>query len=161
MSSGRRAVTAGSFWRTAPAAALRGVAKVAPAAAARRAADEAPPLVEERHAEAVDLRLADVREPGAGDRAADARLELAQVAGARGVVEREHRPAVFDGLEQVGRGAPDALGGAVVREQVGERRLEVAKLAHEPVVLRVGDLGSRLDVVAVVVVVDPLAALRA
>src|SRR3990170_364404 len=137
MSSGRRAVTAGSFWRTAPAAALRGLAKAAspassssrggregaaqhhrdgpdrsqvrgdvladPAVTARRAADEAPPLVEERHTEAVDLRLADVREPGAGDRAADARLELAQVAGTRGVVEREHRHAVLDGLEQVGR----------------------------------------------------------
>src|SRR5438046_218467 len=101
ISSGRRAVTAGSFWRTA----------------------------------------------------------LAEVVRGGRVVQGQHRDLVLDRLEDGGGGARDPLGGTVVRDQVGEARLEVTEFPYEPVVLGVGDLGARLDVVEVVVVVDVLAQL--
>ena len=154
----RVAVTPGSFWRTAPAAALRGLAKGglvlappgsrlsrskagvahvdlapdldAPAAARGSRRDgagwsggsggwgsrprpsrpsprvaprlNAPVLVQEGHAEAVDLGLADVAEARAGQGALDARLELAEIRLARGVLERQHRRQVLDRGEGVG-----------------------------------------------------------
>src|SRR5204862_6530040 len=61
------------------------------AVTARGAAHEAAPLVAESDAAPVDLRLADVAERGAGQRALDARLEFAELVRRRGVVEREHR----------------------------------------------------------------------
>ena len=204
---------AGSFWRTAPAAALRGLAKVASpgffqpaveplelgarhedlaadlevldlgqraaqhhgqaadrlevggdvladaAVTAGGAAHEAAARVEQRHAQAVDLRLADVGEALAGQHPADARLELAQIVGAGGVVEREHRDAVLDRLKGLDRRPRHPLGRAVGGDQVGELRLQGLELPHERVVLRVRDLGTRLDVVEVVVVVNALAQL--
>src|SRR6058998_3541673 len=191
MSRGRRAVTEGSFWRTAPAAAFRGFANVGvPASsrlrlsranssrgmntsprtsmtgaaasapvAPRRAPDEAAVLVEQRDPQAVDLRLAHVRERGARQRAADPGLELAQVVRRGRVVEREHGVVVLDRLEDIGRRPADALGGAVRGDEVGKARLELPELAHESVVLGVRDLGPCLDVVQIVVVVDLLAQL--
>src|SRR5438093_8147005 len=66
---------------------------------------------------------------------------------------------MLDRLEDVGRRAAHALGGAVGGDEVWKARLEVAELAHEGVVLGVGDLGPRLDVIEVVVVVNLLAQL--
>src|SRR5207247_5894685 len=129
------------------------------AVAPRRAADEATPLVQQRDAEAVDLRLAHVAERGPREGSAGPGFELAQVVGRGRVVEREHGVVVLDRLEDIRRRAGDALRGTVRGDEVGEARLQVAELAHERVVLGVGDLGSRLDVIQVVVVVDLLAQL--
>src|SRR5207249_1258496 len=101
--------------------------------------------------------LAHVREAGPGQRPADPRLELPQVVRGGRVVEGEHRNLVLDRLEDVGGHTRDALGRTVAGDQVGEARLELAQLPREPVVLGVGDLGARLDVVQGVVVVDLLA----
>ena len=92
--------------------------------------------------------------------AADPGLEFAQVVRGGRVVEREHGVVVLDRLEDIGRRPADPLRGAVRGDEVGEARLELAELAHESVVLRVGDLGPRLDVVQIVVVVDLLAQLH-
>ena len=126
------------------------------AVAAGGAAHEAPALVEERDAEAVDLRLAHVREARARQRAVKPRLELAQVVGRRGVVEREHGRAVLDRAEGIHGLAGHALRGTVRGDEVGKGGLHLAQLPHERVVLRVGDLGPRLGVIEVVVMVDLL-----
>src|SRR5207245_1473220 len=67
---------------------------------------------------------------------------------------------MLDRLEDVGRRSAHALGGAVGGDEVRKARLELAELAHEGVVLGVGDLGPRLDVVQIVVVVNLLAQLH-
>src|SRR2546422_692327 len=130
------------------------------AVATGRAAHEAGTPVEERDAEAVDLRLAHVGEAGPWHRPADPRLELAQIVCGGRVVEGEHCNLMLDRLEDVRRRARDALGRTVAGDQVGEAPLELAQLPHEPVVLGVGDLGTRLDVVQMIVVVDLLAQLH-
>ena len=127
--------------------------------AARGAADEAAVLVQERDAQAVDLRLAHVGERSPRQRAADPGLELAQIVRRGRVVEGEHGVVMLDRLEDVGRRPTDALRGAVRGDEVGKRRLELAQLAHEGVVLGVRDFGPRFDVVQIVVVVDLLAQL--
>ncbi len=60
------------------------------------------------------------------------------------------------GREQVGRGAADALGRTVGRDQLGELGLERLELLDHLVVVEVGDLGVVQHVVAVRVVVDLL-----
>ena len=119
-----------------------------------------PALVEQRDAQAVDLRLAHVGERGARQGAADPGLELAQVVGRGRVVEREHRDAVLDRLEDVDRRAAPRAGWGCPRViRSGKLASSSLQLAHERVVLRVGDLGPRLDVVEVVVMVNLLAQL--
>jgi hypothetical protein len=66
---------------------------------------------------------------------------------------------VLDGLEQIGRRPAHALGRAVGRDEVGEARLQLAELANERVVFGVRDLGPRLDVIQILVMVDLLAQL--
>ena len=123
------------------------------AVAARGRPHETPALVRERARHPVDLQLA--REPRA---VADARARRAASHASSSskrerVVEREHRRAVRDRREQVGRRAAHALRRRVRRDELGERVLERAELAHQLVVLGVGDLGIVEDVVAVAVVV--------
>ena len=130
-----------------------------PPVAAGGAAHEAAARVEQRHAEPVDLGLADVAGALARQRPAQPGLELAQAVGRGGVVEREHRHAMLDGLEGVDWRARHALGRAVGRDEVGVLGLQGLELAQEGVVLGVGDLRPRLDVIEIVVVVDPLAQL--
>src|SRR5439155_19964319 len=90
--------------------------------APRRAPDEAAVLVEERDAQAVDLRLADIRERGAREGAADPGLEFAQVVRGGRVVEREYGVVVLDRLEDIGWRRADPLRGAVRGDAVGEAR---------------------------------------
>src|SRR3989442_2231439 len=66
---------------------------------------------------------------------------------------------MLDRLEDVGRRSAHALGGAVGGDEVWKARLELAELAHEGVVLGVRDLGPRLDIIQIVVVMDLLAQL--
>ena len=70
------------------------------------------------------------------------------------VVQRQHRRPVRDGREQRRRGAAHRLGRRVGRLQLGEPVLELAELAHQLVVLDVGDLGVVEHVVAVAVMLD-------
>ena len=126
------------------------------AIAARRAAYEAAALVHQRDPEPVDLWLADVVEVCTGQRTTQTRLELAQIVGRGRVVEREHCCAVLDGTERIDGLAGHALRRAVGGDEVGECALEIPQLAHERVVLGVRDLGSRLGVIQVIVVVDLL-----
>jgi hypothetical protein len=62
--------------------------------------------------------------------------------------------------EALGGPLAHALGGAVGRDQLGEPLLQVAQLAVEDVVLLVGDLRPRADVVEVVVPPDEVAQLK-
>src|SRR6266571_1823749 len=156
MSSGRRAVTAGSFWRTAPAAALRGFAKVPSPdswrprfscsksargmkTSPRTSSSGTPPSAPRRSvgSERIVLRFAVMSSPTRPSPRVAPRTKRPRAEGAHGL-------------------AGHALGGAVGRDEVGEGRLQLAQLAHERVVLRVGDLGTRLRVIEVIVMVDLL-----
>jgi len=64
---------------------------------------------------------------------------------------------VLNGDERLGDLTCHAPGGAVRGDQLRVPGLELAELAHEGVVLRIGDLGPRLDIVQVVVAADLLA----
>src|SRR5262249_12890599 len=64
-----------------------------------------------------------------------------------------------DGLELLGDGAADALGGRVGRLQLRVGLFEAAKLAHQGIVFAVRDLGIVEGMVPIVVVVDLLAQL--
>ncbi len=125
---------------------------VAPdAVAARHAPHEASFFVVEGHRQAVDLRLGHVVDGALADLPEDPLLELAQLFFVVRVVEAQHRHAVLPRGKRLRGLLADALGGAVRRDEVGELRLQVAQLAFEPVVLRVGDLGLVEHVVEVLV----------
>ena len=64
---------------------------------------------------------------------------------------------MLDRREPLDRLVADALRGAVGRDQLGMLGLELLEPLHQPVVLEVGDLRRRLDVVFPVVVADFLA----
>ena len=68
-----------------------------------------------------------------------------------GVVEAEHGDEVARGLKGFDGFAADALGGGVGGGEFGELLFEVEELVVEAVVFVVGDFGSGLDVVKVVV----------
>ena len=136
--------------------------------AARHAAHEHAVFVEDRHGHAVDLQLDDpfdrlARQPLAAPlrKRADSPQDV-------GVLDREHRQAMRD-LSQFGnRLIADPLRRAVGRDQFRMLLLELLELGQQPVVLEVGDLRRRFDVVLAVVVanfvaqkLDPLRVLSA
>ena len=132
------------------------------AVAAGDAAREPPALVGEREADAVDLQLGDVGERGLDrpvETAADAAVKVAQLGLVVGVLEAEHRDEMIDFREALRRPSADADGRRVRIGQLGMRALQVLELAHEGVVLRVGDLRRGVDVVALVVVPEEAAKL--
>ena len=112
-------------------------------------------LVDQRDGQAVDLRLADQ-----GDVVALGRRARRGVYQARSSSSLKALPRLSIGRrcsttpKRLDRLAADALGRRVRRDQLRELRFERAQLAHQHVVLAVGDLGTVEDVVAVVVVVD-------
>src|SRR5262245_26333889 len=114
-------------------------------------AHEAAALIEQRHAEPVDLGLAHELEARPGQAAAQARLELAEVVHAHGVVEREHGAAVLHGSEGLAAARAHRAGGAVGGDELGMRLLEGDELALQRVVLGVRDLRAVLGVIEVVV----------
>ena len=131
-----------------------------PAVSARRPADEAPRLVQESHPQPIHLGLAHVLEAGAGERPAEPGFELLELGTGRGVVEGEHRHRVLDGGERAGDLPRHPLGRGIGRDQLRVLGLERAKLPEEGVVLRVRDLRSIFDVVAMIVVGDQSAKLE-
>ena len=83
-------------------------------------------------------------------------VELAQLLGAVGVVDRQHGHAMADGDESLDRLAADALRGAVRRDQLRMLGLDLLQLLEQAVELAVGNLRFGLDVVFLVVVIDEL-----
>jgi hypothetical protein len=61
---------------------------------------------------------------------------------------------VVDGLEPGKKAPGDALRWGVGVEEIGVRFLQIGQLAHEEIVLAVGDLGLTRDVVQMVVPLD-------
>ena len=138
---------------------LAGVA-IAPGRAAR----ERSTLVAEADRQAVDLQLADVGHARIGIGQAQALahpgVELAQLVGAEGVAQREHRDRVPD-LGEAGRWRrPHPLGGRIRGQQLRMGNLELLQLPEEAVVLGVGDGRRVQDVVAVVRLLEGGAQLR-
>ena len=111
------------------------------AVAARGSEGEDAVLIGQGNGQAVDLEFDDVPDRLAVQQLADAFVELAQLGGTVGVVDRQHRHAMADADEPLDRLAADALGGAVGRDQFGMLGLELLQFVEEPIELAVGDLG--------------------
>ena len=90
---------------------------------------------------------------------ADSLVEGAELGFVEGVVEAEHRGGVGEFDEAFAGGSADALGGGVGGDERGVGLFEGLELAHEGVVLGVGELGLIEDVIEVFVVAEILAEL--
>jgi len=127
------------------------------AVATRGGLDEPSPLVRERHGHAVDLGLAgevERRQVELGVLATQAFGPGAQLVLVERVVEAHHGYTVAHFGEEARRRGADGVGGRVGCGQRREVGLELAQLAHQQVVLGVGDLGRVEHVVQLVVVED-------
>ena len=127
------------------------------AVAACRALHEAAALVAERDGEAVDLELGDVAElegrPGGGRQAQPTphpTVEGAQLILVEDIAQREHRPPVDDLAEGAYWSRADALSRRVGHRQRRECGFDGHQLAHQPVVLSVGEIGGVGHVVQLV-----------
>jgi hypothetical protein len=124
--------------------------------------DEPPPLVGERHGNAVDLRFArerQGREIELGDEPDQPLGPAAQLGFGLRVVEAHHRDLVPDLREQGRRGGANPEARRVGRDQFRVIGLDRPQLAHQRVVLGVGDLGAVEHVVPLVVMIDERAQL--
>ena len=109
------------------------------AVAAGRGPDQAAVLVEQVDRQPVDLELAQVAHLDAADVAPGPLGPGGDLLLAEGVVQAEHPLDVLDRRE-VGRvGAPDRLGRALRRPQLGVGVLQRLEVAEQPVVRRVAD----------------------
>ncbi len=127
--------------------------------AARRRAGQRPALVGDGEREAVDLGLDDDRHVGRVDAevARGALAPLAQLVDVEDVVEAQHRRRVRDRGEGRRRGGADRARRRVLGGELGVVGLERAQLAHQGVVVGVGDRGRVVDEVGLVVGRDLLA----
>ena len=126
--------------------------------AARRAHGQIPVPVDELHGEPVELGLADVldrRVRGDVEHPVNPDVELVEFLVAGHVAEREHGLAVLDLGELLARLPRDAAGGRVGRGQLRVGLLQREEVAHEPVVLGVGEDGAVENVVGAVRLADP------
>src|SRR5262249_36746298 len=123
-------------------------------AAGRRHRERAG-LIDELDAQAIKLGLDDVVDGAVGvQRPAHALVELAELLLTHGVVERQHGERVAHGGEGGGRCGADPL---CRRPRTAELRMSLFEFGQppkEPVVLRIADLGSVEDIVAVIVMID-------
>ena len=110
-------------------------------------------LVRQVDGQPVDLRLAQVAHRTAGV-ALDPFGPAGQVVDVEHVVQAQHPLGVLDGGEQGGERPGDPLGGRLRGTQRRVLVLQPGQLAHERVVLAVGDRRRVEDVVPVCVVVD-------
>jgi hypothetical protein len=111
------------------------------AIAARRALNQDAVLIAQRSRQTVDLGFG-----GVGDRifaetqeAAHPSVELTGVVIGEGVIEREHRHAVFDRRKRRGPGGAHFQRRRVLSDQVWETRLDLDVTAFKCVVVAVGD----------------------
>ena len=127
--------------------------------AARRAPFEVPVDVHETRREPVELGLQCVLHLIDLEAFAHSPIEIAQLLLPERVAEREHGRGVDHFREGGHRFRAHPPGGRVRCLQIGMRGLERLELAHQAVVLGVGDLGVVESMIAVVVVIDALAEL--
>lgn len=120
---------------------------------------EAAARVLGREGEAVEFEFGYVLEGFVAEEVADALVEGAELGFVEGVVEAEHRGGVGEFDEAFAGGSTDALGGGVGGDERGVGLFEGLELAHEGVVLGVGELGLIEDVIEVFVVAEILAEL--
>jgi hypothetical protein len=127
----------------------------AQAVAARRRLHQSSGLVAKADRQPVELRLRrvfdfiDVLQP-----LAHAPIECDDVFILEPIVERQHRPRVDDFLQLADGRRADALRRRIGCHQVGILFFERLQLAHQPVVLGVGDLRIVEHVVAIVVMLE-------
>ena len=121
-----------------------------------RGADEASVFVAQAHRQPVDLELGHELRRHATQPAHDALRPRLELLGAHHVVEARHRHGVHDGGERRRRHAPHRCRRRRLVDDFWMLRLERAQLAQQHVVLGVGQLGSVVLVVEVVVVRDQL-----
>ena len=127
------------------------------AVAARGPEHEAPALVTQRRGEPVDLRLRGQRDGllrRQTEEAPDAVDEARDIVVLERVVEREHRHAVADLLELLGRCRAEAFRRAVVADQRREARFDRGVALAQRVVVGVGDRGGVFLVIRDVVLRD-------
>ncbi len=129
------------------------------AVAAGRALDEPATFVTQGDGQAVDLELGHVTEVGGrlGGRrqaqpTAHSGVEGPQLVLGKDVAQREHRPLMADLAEGTRWGGANALGWRAGRDKLREGGLDGDQLAHQRVVLGVGDLGRVVLVVQLAVV---------
>ncbi len=82
---------------------------------------------------------------------------FAKVGRVVGVVDREHRPRVGDRAKTLDRLATHALRGAIGRDELGMRRLQLLQFIEELVVFAIGDRRRGIDVVPPVVLANLVA----
>src|SRR5262245_48181059 len=111
-------------------------------------------LVGQGNGDTVDLQLDDVGHVFIAEQPADAAVELLQLFGVMGVVDRQHRHGMPHLREALDGMRLDALRRTVGCDELRMRLFELLKLCIQFVVVTVGDFRHRLDVVLVVVVAD-------
>ena len=100
--------------------------------------DEDALLIAERNSHPINLGFQDVRHRIDAQAASDPLVEGDDVLLAVGVVDREHRHAMPDGLEVRQRRAAHPLRGRIRRDQLRVLLLQPAKLIQQQVVIAVG-----------------------
>ena len=111
-------------------------------------------------AESVELQFATDLERLSHEPIAHALPEVGHFLPVVCIAQREHRPRVNHGLELVVEVASHTLRRAVGIVHLGMPRLEVLQFMHHEVELLVGDDGSVLNVVAIVMLVQLIAQLQ-
>ncbi len=109
--------------------------------------------------EAVEFEFGHVLEGLVAEDVADALVEGAEFGFVEGVVEAEHGGGMGEFDKAFAGGSANALGGRVGSDERGVGLFEGLELAHESVVLGVGELGLIEDVIEVFVVAEILAEL--
>ena len=124
------------------------------AVAAGDAAGQQAVFINQRYRHAVDLQFDNPFDRFTGQQLRHPLAVLFQLVEAVGVFDREHRHAMVDRREALDRLLADALRGAIGRDQFRMLCFESLEMLDEPVVLGIGNIGGRLDVVLPVVVAD-------
>ncbi len=127
------------------------------AVAARRAAHEAAILVAQANRKPVELGLDRKHRIRAVQPLLDAPHEVVHFLVGERVRERQHRNLVRHLGERAFRRGADALRRRIRRRELRMRRFDVLQLAHQLVVLDIGDVGFVEHVIAVVRIVDAAA----
>ena len=136
---------------------IRGHVLAGFAVAARRAAGEDAVFVAKADREAVELRLDRERRILAFEALLDAAHEIVHFLVGKCIRQRQHRNLVPHRGERTLRRRTDAQRRRVRRRELRMRRFDVLQLAHQLVVLDIGDVGFVEHVIAVVRIVDAAA----
>src|SRR4029077_7695195 len=119
--------------------------------APRDSAHKYPLLIKQRHAQAVELVLADVVDFFTPDQLADAPVEGLEFLERECIVEADHRRLVPNSLGACAGRATNALCGRIRRYQLRVLGFQLLQLIEQTVKSSVGDLGIVLDVIKIFV----------